>query len=57
MEYLVGVGLALVVAVFGTLVGFDRHRAFYPTVLIVIASYYGLFAAESRYRMSCSEEG
>jgi len=31
-------------AFFGTLVGFDRHRAFYPTVLIVIASYYGLFA-------------
>ena len=23
---------------------FNRHRAFYPTVLIVIASYYGLFA-------------
>jgi hypothetical protein len=26
-------------------VGFDRDRAFYPTVLIVIASYYVLFAA------------
>jgi hypothetical protein len=25
-------------------VGFDRERAFYPTVLIVIASYYALFA-------------
>jgi hypothetical protein len=27
------------------LVGFDRDRAFYPTVLIVVASYYVLFAA------------
>lgn len=27
-----------------TFVGFDRDRAFYPTVMIVIASYYGLFA-------------
>ena len=25
--------------------GFDRDRAFYPTVLVVIASYYVLFAA------------
>jgi hypothetical protein len=25
-------------------VGFDRDRAFYPTVLIVVASYYDLFA-------------
>src|SRR3954465_10399337 len=29
------------------MVGFDRDRAFYPTVLIVIASYYVLFAAMS----------
>jgi hypothetical protein len=28
-------------------VGFDRDRAFYPAVLIVIASYYVLFAAMS----------
>jgi hypothetical protein len=27
--------------------GFDRDRALYPTVLIVIASYYVLFAAMS----------
>jgi hypothetical protein len=27
-----------------TLIGLDRERAFYPTVLIVIASYYVLFA-------------
>ena len=28
-------------------VGLDRDRAFYPTVMIVIASYYVLFAAMS----------
>ena len=27
--------------------GFDRDRAFYPTLLVVIASYYVLFAAMS----------
>jgi hypothetical protein len=44
MEYLIGVILALAVSACGTLVGFDRSRSFYPTLLIVIASYYGLFA-------------
>src|SRR5512141_2794942 len=44
MEYLVGVVLGLIVGGFATLSGFDRDRAFYPTVLIVIASYYSLFA-------------
>lgn len=44
MEYLVGLFLALAVSVSATLVGFDRDRAFYPTAMVVIASYYGLFA-------------
>ena len=44
MEYLIGVGLAVVVCVFAMLVGFDRDRVFYPTVVIVIATYYILFA-------------
>mgnify|MGYP003294210410 CR=1 FL=1 len=35
------------VALFARYVGFDRDRAFYPTVMIVIASYYVLFAAMS----------
>jgi hypothetical protein len=39
--------LSLSVALFASRVGFDRDRAFYPTVLIVIASYYVLFAAMS----------
>ncbi len=44
MEYLVGTGLALIVGAFATVAGFDRERSFYPTVLIVVASYYDLFA-------------
>ncbi len=45
MEYLVGIGLAVVVCVFAALVGFDRDRVFYPTLVIVVATYYILFAA------------
>ena len=44
MEYVIGVILTLAVAAFAAVIGFDRERAFYPTVLIVIASYYALFA-------------
>jgi hypothetical protein len=46
MAYLVGAMLALAVGGLATAVGLDRDRAFYPTVLIVIASYYALFAVE-----------
>ena len=44
MEYLTGVGLALVVCAFAALVGSDRDRVFYPTLVIVIAAYYIFFA-------------
>lgn len=44
MPLLIGALLALVVAAFATIVGFDRERGFYPIVMIVIASYYCLFA-------------
>jgi len=44
MEYLIGLLLSLGVAGLAALIGFDRDRSFYPTVLIVIASYYVLFA-------------
>jgi hypothetical protein len=44
MAYFVGAILALGVCLFASFVGFDRDRAFYPTVLAVIASYYDLFA-------------
>jgi hypothetical protein len=48
MPYIIGIVLSLSVALFASRVGFDRDRAFYPTVLIVIAAYYVLFAAMSR---------
>jgi hypothetical protein len=44
MAFLVGALLALAVGLFATLSRLDRDRAFYPTVTIVIASYYCLFA-------------
>jgi hypothetical protein len=47
MPYVIGIVLSLSVALFASRVGFDRDRAFYPTVLIVIAAYYVLFAAMS----------
>lgn len=45
MEYLIGLVVALVVFGGSTVIGFDRERAFYPVVMIVIAAYYILFAA------------
>jgi hypothetical protein len=44
MRFVVGVMLALFVSLFARLAGFDRDRAFYPTLLVVVASYYVLFA-------------
>lgn len=44
MDYLVGVALAVGVGVFTTVSDFDRDRSLYPVILVVIASYYCLFA-------------
>jgi hypothetical protein len=44
MEYFIGVALSAAVFLLAMLTGFDRDRAFYPTLLIVIATYYILFA-------------
>lgn len=52
MEYAIGLILSLVVAGFATVIGLDRGRAFYPTVLIVIASYYVLFAVMGASRQT-----
>lgn len=41
---IVGVLLAIAVSLLATASGLDRDRAFYPTVTIVIATYYALFA-------------
>lgn len=44
MPYVVGIVLSLGVGLLARRVGLDRDRGFYPTILIVIASYYALFA-------------
>ncbi len=44
VEYLIGLILSIAVAGFAAVVGLDRERGFYPPVVIVIASYYVLFA-------------
>lgn len=45
MEYTIGIVAAAAVGLLGSLAGFDKERSFYPVVLIVIATYYILFAA------------
>lgn len=44
LEYLIGVLLACAVAGLAAGMGFDRDRSFTPTVLMVVASFYVLFA-------------
>ena len=44
MALLIGALLAFAVGLFARVSGLDRDRAFYPTVTIVIASFYSLFA-------------
>jgi len=44
MGYLIGSLLSVVVSVFARSAGLDRDRAFYPTLVIVVAHYYDLFA-------------
>lgn len=44
MEYLIGVGVAVALCACAMLIGFDRDRVFYPTLVTVIATYYILFA-------------
>ena len=44
MEYLIGFLLSLATVVFAAVVGLDRERSFYSTVMFVIATYYVLFA-------------
>jgi len=56
MPYVVGIVLAAIVCAFATVIGLDRDRAFYPTVMIVIASYYGLFAVMGGAPRALAEE-
>src|SRR5206468_8177383 len=57
MEYWIGVVLALAVCLSITFIGLDRDRAFYPTLMIVIASYYGLFAVMGASNRALISEG
>jgi len=45
MHFFIGITLAATVAAFARWGGMDRDRSFYPTVMMVIASIYVLFAA------------
>src|SRR5688572_27660702 len=56
MEYLIGLVLALAVIGLASLVGFARDRSFTPTVLIVIASYYVLFAVMAASELTLAKE-
>ena len=44
MEIVLGIAIALAVGFFVMICGFDRDRSLYPVIVIVIASYYELFA-------------
>ena len=44
MEYAIGIISAVAVGIFGSVVGFDKERSFYPVVLTVIGVLYILFA-------------
>ncbi len=56
MEYVIGLALAAAVAWFATVVGLARERSFYATVLIVVGSYYVLFAAMAASRRTLVAE-
>ncbi len=56
MEYLVGITLALFFCAAAAGLGMDRERAFYPAVLIAVASYYLAFAVvDGRHPVMASE--
>jgi len=44
VAFFIGAALALSIGLSATFLGLGRDRAFYPTVMMVIASYYALFA-------------
>jgi hypothetical protein len=52
MEFVIGAALALGVGLGSTWIGFDRDRAMYPVVMIVIAAYYVLFACMAGSRQA-----
>ena len=56
MEFIVGITLALLFCAAAAGLGMDRDRAFYPAMLIAVASYYLAFAvADGRHEVMLSE--
>lgn len=56
MEYLIGIALALCFCVAAAGLGLDRERAFYPAVVMAVASYYLAFAVvDGRFETLMSE--
>ena len=47
MNVILGVSLAMLVCLGASVIGLGRERSFYPTVMMVIASDYMLFAAQA----------
>jgi hypothetical protein len=47
LSFIIGIALAAFIAFVSNIAAFDKDKSFYPTVLIVIASYYVLFAVIS----------
>ncbi len=48
MPLFIGILLALAVGAYGTWMGMDRERSFYPVIMVVIAALYSLFALIGR---------
>ena len=44
IAFIIGAALAVALSIFGKLTGYEKDRSFFSTLLIVIASYYLLFA-------------
>lgn len=57
MAYLTGAALAAAVGLLATVVGFVRDRAFYPTVMIIIASCQVLFVRLARQGATARQAG
>lgn len=56
MPYLIGIILGAGTCIFASLTAFDRERVFYPTLLIVIATYYIGFAVMGRSQLALTNE-
>jgi len=57
MAFIIGIALAIAVGAWARWIGLDRDRAFYPTVMIVIAALYVLFAVISDSLAALLPEG